>query len=100
MRVGHRYSLQAALVEHRQQVERVLWIAVRTLEEQASLSREVANLSPRIGEGAAAEQAEREARDSQGKADRIREMISGAEPQASQPTLSHSGTPLPGREPG
>jgi two-component system, chemotaxis family, protein-glutamate methylesterase/glutaminase len=43
-RVGHRYSLQAALAEQRQQVERVLWVAVRTLEEQASLSREVANL--------------------------------------------------------
>jgi two-component system chemotaxis response regulator CheB len=84
-RVGHRYSLQAALAEHRQQVERVLWVAVRTLEEQASLSREVANLSRQNGKGSGAEGFDREAQDIQSKANQIRQMISGAEPQVGQP---------------
>jgi two-component system chemotaxis response regulator CheB len=84
-RVGHRYSLQAALAEHRQQVERVLWVALRTLEEHASLTREVAHMSRQNGEGSTAEQFEREAQNIQTKSNQIKEMISGVEPQPRQP---------------
>lgn len=44
-RVGHKFSPENFLAHHAEALERALWVAVRTLDERASLTREMANIA-------------------------------------------------------
>jgi len=74
-RVGHRYSPESILAQHRDTLERTLWAAMRMLEEQASLARELANLARRSPTSASMEGIEWEAQEAARNAERIRQML-------------------------
>jgi two-component system chemotaxis response regulator CheB len=42
-RVGHRYSPESLLAQHAENVETAMWVALRSLEEHAALSKRMAN---------------------------------------------------------
>jgi two-component system chemotaxis response regulator CheB len=74
-RVGHRYTADSMLAQHRDTLERTLWAAVRMLEEQGSLAREVANLARQSPTSGGVHRWEREAQEAARNAERIRQMI-------------------------
>jgi two-component system chemotaxis response regulator CheB len=47
-RVGHAYTAESLLADHDESLESALWVALRALEESASLSRRLAN-NARLG---------------------------------------------------
>jgi two-component system, chemotaxis family, protein-glutamate methylesterase/glutaminase len=74
-RVGHRYSPESILAQHRDTLERTLWAAVRMLEEQASLARELANLARQSPTSERVEGLESEAQEAAWNAERLRQML-------------------------
>jgi two-component system chemotaxis response regulator CheB len=77
-RVGHAWSPQSLLAAQTMTLETALWMALRTLEEKASLSRRLAGRA----EGQGAPHSERrfleQAADAQQGADVIRELLAGS----------------------
>jgi two-component system chemotaxis response regulator CheB len=53
-RVGHAFSPEAMLDEQTEDVERALWVALRTLEERSSFARRIAQHAERTGQSAKA----------------------------------------------
>jgi two-component system chemotaxis response regulator CheB len=77
-RVGHAWSPQSLLAAQTMNLETALWMALRTLEEKASLSRRLAGRA----EGRGASHSERRflehAADAQQSADAIRALLAGS----------------------
>lgn len=74
-RVGHAWSAQSLLAEHRTAVEGALWMALRALEEKAALCLD---MSERVGTSGAAISARRfgdQAAEAQGAADLLRGLL-------------------------
>jgi two-component system chemotaxis response regulator CheB len=62
--VGHRYALDALLLEQGESLERALWSCVRMLKEKAALSRQMAHRYRELGRPDSAALVEESVRDS------------------------------------
>jgi two-component system chemotaxis response regulator CheB len=73
--VGHRFSVEAMLARQSEALEIALWGAVRSLEEQAALSRRLAQRARENGLALAIERFEDRARSAEQHADVIRGLL-------------------------
>jgi two-component system chemotaxis response regulator CheB len=76
-RVGHSFSPDSMQVEQAQATERALWMALRSLEERAALSRKLADNARRRSHAAMVERFERRAADAERDAAAIRRVLLG-----------------------
>lgn len=74
-RVGHKFSPESILSNHAETLERALWVAVRTLEERCSLTREMANVARHTSSPSVIEKFETEAEEAARNAEVIRRML-------------------------
>jgi two-component system chemotaxis response regulator CheB len=74
-RVGHSYSPESMMQANQESLERALWIALRALEESASLSRRLAKNATTGKRQKAAKLFERRAAERELHADRIRKIL-------------------------
>lgn len=74
-RVGHIFSPENMLANHAEVLERALWVAVRTLEERASLTREMANVARHTSSPHVTGKFESEAAEAARNAEIIRQML-------------------------
>jgi two-component system, chemotaxis family, protein-glutamate methylesterase/glutaminase len=74
-RVGHKFSPESILANHADTLERALWVAVRTLEERCSLTREMANVARHTSSQSVLEKFESEAEEAGRNAEIIRRML-------------------------
>jgi two-component system chemotaxis response regulator CheB len=74
-RVGHKFSPESILANHAETLERALWVAVRTLDERASLTREMANVARHTSSESVVEKFESEAEEAAHNAEIIRQML-------------------------
>ena len=74
-RVGHSYSADALSDEQDDRLERGLWAALRALEENASLARQLATRSLKHGRAVLHERFKERADEAQANADAVRQMI-------------------------
>ncbi|MFL6215989.1 MAG: chemotaxis protein CheB [Blastocatellia bacterium] len=80
-RVGHKFSPESILANHAETLERALWVAVRTLEERSSLTREMANVARHTSGENVIQKFEGEAEEAARNAEIIRKMLlNGNEP--------------------
>lgn len=79
--VGHQYSFEVLVEQHAVTTERTLWSAILALEEEAILLRRAAETAHDSKQTAAFES---EAKEKDGQAFRIREMLTHAEPSFRQ----------------
>ena len=73
--VGHRYSEGSLLVGKAKALEDALWVAVRSLEERASLSRRLANRAKITGKELVYEQCLDQAEEAERSANIVRSII-------------------------
>jgi two-component system chemotaxis response regulator CheB len=78
--VGHAWSPQSLLEEQAAAFENALWMALRSLEEKASLARRMAAAAERRGSGSAAEQCGRVGDEAEQAARQIRHLIARLDP--------------------
>lgn len=76
-RVGHRYSPESLLAQHAENVDTAMWVALRSLEEHAALSKRMANHwrvmeSERIAAGF-----DKRAAEAERNAELLRKVLSG-----------------------
>jgi two-component system chemotaxis response regulator CheB len=90
-RVGHAFSVESVLAAQSEQLETALWAALKTLEENASLSKRIAQQARRRGQEWLARSFEEKSRAAEQRAVTIREVLKKEEPD--QPPGSGS-TPL------
>ena len=74
-RVGHVYSPEALRAAQADGVETALWVAMRALEEQASLMRRTADRSRSLGAPASASRHDQRAEEVEAQAEVIRELL-------------------------
>jgi two-component system, chemotaxis family, protein-glutamate methylesterase/glutaminase len=74
-RVGHKFSPESILANHAETLERALWVAVRTLEERCSLTREMANVARHTASAGVIQKFESEAEEAARNAEIIRRML-------------------------
>ena len=74
-RVGHAYTAESLLADHNDSLERALWAALRALEENASLTRRLAQRAVERGLTAARERFEERAQEAEANAAQIRRAI-------------------------
>lgn len=74
-RTGHAYSAETLLAKQSDALEDALWVALRALEEKASLSRRMAQRMRDRNQNLSAERLEDEANDSQERASVIRDAL-------------------------
>jgi two-component system chemotaxis response regulator CheB len=74
-RVGHKFSPESILASHAETLERALWVAVRTLDERSSLTREMANVARHTASETVIQRFEREAEEAARNAEIIRRML-------------------------
>ncbi|MGN6380539.1 MAG: chemotaxis protein CheB [Gaiellales bacterium] len=74
-RVGHVYSPEALRAAQADGVETALWVAMRALEEQASLIRRTAKRSRSLGAPSSAARHESRAEEVQARAETIRDLL-------------------------
>lgn len=74
-RVGHKFSPESMLANHAEALERALWVAVRTLEERASLTREMANVARHTSSDKVVKKFKSEAAEAARNAEIIRRML-------------------------
>ena len=80
-RVGHAYSAESMMAEHGESLEGALWIALRTLEENASLARRLAAQAQALNQRVAATTYEQKAQQDEREAEVIKQMLlSNAKP--------------------
>ena len=82
-RVGHKFSPENILVHHAETLERALWVAVRTLDERASLTREMANVARHTAGEEVIREFENEAEEAARNAEIIRRMLLNGDQQQS-----------------
>jgi two-component system, chemotaxis family, protein-glutamate methylesterase/glutaminase len=86
-RVGHSYTEESLMEDHTTNLEGALWTALRLLEENADLSRRLADRSREQGTGAAAARFDERAEEAAGQARLIEDALRRlAHPAASNPT--------------
>src|SRR5262245_20975318 len=73
--VGHRFSAQSMLEEHREAVERALWGAVRILDERAALVTRLADRMSSTGQERSAQNFAEQASEAARHADVIRSLL-------------------------
>jgi two-component system chemotaxis response regulator CheB len=78
-RVGHKFSPESILANHAEMLERALWVAVRTLEERCSLTREMANVARHTSSESVVEKFNREAEEAEHNAEIIKQMLLNGE---------------------
>jgi two-component system chemotaxis response regulator CheB len=74
-RVGHKFSPESILANHAEVLERALWVAVRTLDERSSLTREMANVARHTASENVIQKFENEAEEAARNAEIIRRML-------------------------
>jgi two-component system, chemotaxis family, protein-glutamate methylesterase/glutaminase len=74
-RVGHAWSPESLLSEQREQLEAALWIALRSLEERASLARRLAGPARQRGHRITATRFEEQAEESGHAAELVRRLL-------------------------
>jgi two-component system, chemotaxis family, protein-glutamate methylesterase/glutaminase len=74
-RVGHAWSPESLLSEQREQLEAALWIALRSLEERASLARRLGGPARQRGHRITAARFEEQARESDQAAELVRRLL-------------------------
>ncbi|MFL6277838.1 MAG: chemotaxis protein CheB [Blastocatellia bacterium] len=82
-RVGHKFSPENILAHHAETLERALWVAVRTLDERASLTREMANVARHTAGEEVIREFENEAEEAARNAEIIRRMLLNGDQQQS-----------------
>ncbi|BAZ12409.1 CheB methylesterase [Calothrix sp. NIES-4071] len=80
-RTGHAYSPESLLFKQSESLEDALWIAIRALEEKASLADRMAKRMRERNQNLSAQRLEQEAKDAEGRAEIIRNVI-----------IQHAGT--------
>jgi two-component system chemotaxis response regulator CheB len=75
--VGHRWSPQALLAEQSASVERVMWAAIRSMEERSRLTTRLAEAARKRGHTVSADQFSDAAYESQRSADALRSIVEG-----------------------
>jgi two-component system chemotaxis response regulator CheB len=76
-RVGHAYSAQTLLAHQEDGLEEAFWVALRALEESASLSHRMAERARSRGHASSAERFLEQEQDARAKAEIIRKMLLG-----------------------
>lgn len=74
-RTGHAFSIDSVLAEQAEQVEEALWVALKTLDENASLSRRMAKQARQNNHGWLAERLETRVRDAERHAALLRQVL-------------------------
>jgi two-component system chemotaxis response regulator CheB len=74
-RTGHAFSIDSLLARQSDSLEEALWVAVRALEERASLSRCLSERMLKRGNTRGADRMEEQARDSERRAELIRQIL-------------------------
>lgn len=82
-RVGHAYSADALLAAHVESVEGALWAGVRSLQEQASLTKHLARKAARRGDQMSASRLSERSKTAEQQAGMIETMLRKRTPQAS-----------------
>lgn len=73
--VGHIFSPESFVAEEGAAVERALWVAVKTLQERSDLLKKLADKASAIGQSISAASFREKARESEGHADVIRDIL-------------------------
>jgi two-component system chemotaxis response regulator CheB len=81
-RVGHAFGAESVLAEQSEALETALWAALNTLEESASLSRRLARQAHERGQSWLAARFNERIRESEQRADAIRQVLSKDETAA------------------
>jgi two-component system chemotaxis response regulator CheB len=92
-RVGHAYSAESLLAEQFDVVEAAMWAALRALEENISLARQVAMRMRNLGHDLSAERFEQQAEEGEREAELLRRVLtvrSPADPAEADPVASQS----------
>jgi two-component system chemotaxis response regulator CheB len=74
-RVGHAWSVDSLLAEHGEAVEGALWMALRTLEEKAALSAQLAADARTSGRSITAARFRDQAAEAQSAAEVLRRLL-------------------------
>jgi two-component system, chemotaxis family, protein-glutamate methylesterase/glutaminase len=74
-RVGHAWSIESLLAEHRAAVEGALWMALRALEEKAALCSEMSERATGSGANISARRFAEQATETMGAAEVIRRLL-------------------------
>jgi two-component system chemotaxis response regulator CheB len=86
--VGHGYTADSLLADQCDALEHTLWSALRALEEQAALRRQMAQHAEHIGRLPSVREYERQAKEAERQAGTLREMLLRDEPRAPRPVAS------------
>jgi two-component system chemotaxis response regulator CheB len=89
--VGHGYTAESLAVEQGDGLEHTLWSALRALEEQAALSRRMAQHAEHVGRLPTAREFEAKARDAERRAGTLRRMLL-REDRTAEPRLLEKST--------
>jgi len=74
-RIGHAYSAQTLLAEQSEALEEALWVALRALEESASLANHMAERAAKRGSKHSAEQFSEQAKEARDRAEIVRQAL-------------------------
>ncbi|HEV2653341.1 MAG TPA: chemotaxis protein CheB, partial [Ktedonobacteraceae bacterium] len=74
-RTGHAFSVESVLAEQSEQIEQALWVALKTLDENASLSRRMAKQARQNGHAWLAEHLEARVREAEQHAILLRQVL-------------------------
>ena len=102
-RVGHVYSTDSMLAAQTDEVDRALWVALRTLEERAALSHKLAERGRERGQHWVDQAFTSRAQETELEASQIRELLrlrAGTSHTVPDGTTSGSGPGVPLMEPG
>src|SRR5437879_1836596 len=91
-RVGHAFSVECILTEQSEVLEEALWAALKTLEESASLSRQLAVQARKRGQRHVAGRFEEKLRRAESHAALIRQLLIKGEPVANTETSVNQPT--------
>ena len=90
-RTGHAFSAESLMAEQSDALEDALWIALRALEEKSSLAHRMAKRMRDRNQDLSAEKLEEDARDSNERADMIRQILARNEATIEDKMKSNSG---------
>jgi two-component system chemotaxis response regulator CheB len=74
-RTGHAFSVESVLAEQSEQIEQALWVALKTLDENASLARRMAKQAQQNGHAWLAERLEARVREAEQHAVLLRQVL-------------------------